>query len=253
MNAPEERYRRPQSAQQHPRRNAAGGPTDTQAHYAAPGSIDSVVRTAYSVIDDYMRRGYEAATHHHDKTQWSGAMDEGWNNYKVQSNFGGPGSQLMTQLADAMRAWTTLLYGMSQAGSPQSNWDPYAGYPGARPSNAPPSSHTPAGSPADPGGAHTAPPAAAAPSISVKVSSDRPTEVIPNLASTNPGEPLSVDDLVYLDGEAPPITAVTVRHEGSGPVEVSVTVIPDLPAGSYSGAIRNGERFIVGGLTVVLH
>lgn len=276
MSSQEKRYKRDKPTQTGPVRNPTGG---SSAHYHSnpfSDSMDSAVRTAYTVIDDYMRRGYEAANrycgahhqyydHHHQfghdpycgdwhqSSPWSGAP----------SPFG-PSSPLMFQMTEAMRTWTTLLYGAyrmpSGPGSSHPGFNPMDGHVSGP---APPSDHAHnpnRGHPPNPpntgqsNGANAGSKQAPAESkLIVKVSSDRPTEVIPNLGPGAYGIELIVEPLAHEMGEAPPIAGLNISCTKDGQVNLSVTVIPDQPTGRYTGGIKNTAGDIVGGLTVVLH
>ena len=87
----------------------------------------------------------------------------------------------------------------------------------------------------------------------MKISSDRPTEVIPSLGPGAYGIDLVVDPLVHEKGEGPAITGLSISCTAGGKIQLNVTVIPDQPVGRYTGAIKNKQGDFVGGLTVVLH
>jgi len=185
--------------------------------------LESGVRTAYQVIDEYMRRGYEAAGNNQNDPNKRGHMNENRANYNWQNPWG-PMSQLTEQWMMAMRTWTEAWSAFVPGGWPQQPWNP-AG-------------------PCNPN----------APVVSVQVSSPRPTEVTANL---RPGAELM--DLVVdaLHGEGPQapsfeLSTVSITRELAR-MRVNVRVGANVPAGSYRGAIRNrADGCIVGDLTVVI-
>jgi hypothetical protein len=188
------------------------------------GALESGVRTAYAVIDEYMRRGYEAARMNREHPDRRGYMSDNSANYGNRPNPWGPMAPFTEQWMAAMRAWTEA-WSAFVPGGLQQMWNPAgAGYSNAAP----------------------------APTVSVQVSSPRPTEVTANLRPGADCVSLEADPLQGEGASAATIKHVLISHE-PGRVRVSVNVGADQPAGCYRGAIRRkADRSIVGDLTVVI-
>jgi hypothetical protein len=187
-------------------------------------ALECGVQTAYAVIDDYMKRGYEAARKSRDNPNNRGHMGEEKSSYNNWSNPWGTVSPLMEQWTVAMRAWSdawsTLMPGARPGGWPPAAWNP--GYPPA---------HAPAPSP----------------SMTVEVSSRRPTEVSANF---KPGVELL--GKLTADSFMPPLhKGVSLSHQG-GRLRVSVAIGDDQAAGRHSGVIRASDGCVIGDLTVVI-
>jgi hypothetical protein len=187
-------------------------------------ALECGVQTAYAVIEDYMKRGYEAARKSRDNPNNRGRMGEEKSSYNNWSNPWGPISPLMEQWTVAMRtwsdAWTALMPGARPGGWPPAAWNP--GFPPA---------HAPA----------------TAPSMTVEVSSRRPTEIS---ASLKPGVELL--GKFTADSFVPPLQkGVSLSHHG-GHLRVSVAISDDQAAGRYSGVIRASDGCVIGDLTVVI-
>ena len=120
MSSQQKRFKRAEPTQHGPLRNPAGE-RDFNKSRPFSDSMDSAVRTAYTVIDDYMRRGQEAASrycgnYHQYNDQYNSfggvGMNDDWNRDPWSSGpppFG-PSSPLMWQMTEAMRTWMTLFY-----------------------------------------------------------------------------------------------------------------------------------------------
>ncbi|MEQ8660821.1 MAG: hypothetical protein RLW62_08390 [Gammaproteobacteria bacterium] len=211
-------------------------------------SLENAVRSAYTVIDEYMRRGCDAARYCQSSARWSDPMTEDPNQQFHQHNSWGPGwgtwgpaPQWMAQWSEALRVWSMLLSGAGQAAAvpPQWHYTPPKAYTESDPAK--PSSSAP----------HTP----AVPGVCVSVSSDRPTRVLPSVGAVAAGTKLTVDPLACIDGaepSSPPITGTRIETDAEGTLLVSVVIIPEAPAGRYSGAVRTPSGDIVGGLTVIL-
>ena len=235
------RMTRPELKQDGPIRNpvasqprGAAAPPDliSAAGAAVCGALENGVRTAYAVIDEYMRRGQEAARGIFNDSNMRGTMSDERGNFG--GGFGpggfGPGgfnpmnplSMAAEQWMLAMRAWSQAVTSYMPGGWPAPGWNPFAGFAGA------------------------------APKVAVKVSSHKPVEVTANLNSGADSSGLAAERLQAEGFAAPPIEAVAIARE-QGVVRVSVTVGPKQPAGRYRGLIRAkpGDN-VVGDLTVVV-
>jgi hypothetical protein len=190
-------------------------------------ALEQGVRTAYAVIDEYMRRGYQAARDTQNTFNTRGYMNDNRSNFDNRFNPWGSMPPMGEQWMAAMRAWADAFAAFLPGGFPQPWAPPSAGY--------------------------CAPQASQGPlALSVHVSSTQPIEVSPTL---NPGcelIALSVDPLQGQGFAAPPIDKVTITKV-AGNVRVSVTVPADQPAGCYRGAIRKTvDGCIAGDLTVTI-
>ena len=193
------------------------------------GAVECGVKTAYTVIDEYMRRGREAASRQ-ERPNWRSDMKDDRQNFGNWSTMFGPMGPLMAPWMQMMQAWTTAMSSFVPGAAQQPAWNPYA-WGGA------------AGGPHPPG-------AAASPMVSVQVSSHCPTEVSLSVAPGADAGTLVADALPVDDGSgAPPLVAVAFTCT-PGHVRVSVTVPNDQPAGRYSGAVRDAAGMQVGDLTV---
>ena len=167
------------------------------------GTLENGVRTAYAVIDDYLRRGQEAARGIYNDSNRRDDMSD------YRGNFGGynpwnPLAMLTEQWMVAMRAWTQAMSAM-MPGAWQSPWNP---------------------------GAFGAP----APKLTVQVSSARPSEVSAVLFPGVEFCELTCDALRPDGATGAPIDPPAISME-PGAVRVSVKV-GDQPAGKYRGSIR---------------
>ena len=199
----------------------------TMSTDAVRGAVECGVRTAYSVIDEYMRRGYDAASGSQSGSHERGHMSDDRQNYNAWSAAWGPVSPLMDQWMNAVRTWTETWASMAQGMSPAASRA--TGAPG--PSAA----------------------AGATSHISVQVSSDRPVEVTPHLfPGADAMTVLAADPLQSCEQtDAPALTGIDIKAE-PGRVRVKVTIMADQPAGTYSGPVRNAQRVVVGALTVTI-
>jgi hypothetical protein len=249
----------------HPRRNrSAAGDPNRPGDYG--GTLEAAVRTAYTVIDDYMRRGCDAASLHHQPYAWSDPMN---NDDYSQNNWGnswGPTAPMMAQWAQALQTWTMLLYGQGQGMGGPPGWDQWPKGPGgAYPPPTPGAYPPPRG--AVPGGVSGPPPPSAnnassegmgtgnSPAgleVSIRVTSECPTEVIPNIGPGPGGTTLQVDPLACLSDSHPSLTGTRAEYDPTGRLIISVTPHVGAVAGEYSGAVKDASGRYVGGLTVIL-
>jgi hypothetical protein len=177
--------------------------------------LENGVRTAYAVIDDYLRRGQQAARTYNDSNRRDDMSD-----YK--GNYGGynpwnPLAMLTEQWMMAMRAWSQAWSAM-MPGVWQSPWNPAA--PGAPAAN-----------------------------ITVQVVSARPVEVSANVF---PGSDLSGLFCEALHAEAGGAAQIDAPVINVDPVAVRVTVrVGDQPSGRYRGYIRKRQDGSVAGEVTV--
>jgi hypothetical protein len=201
--------------------------------------LEGGVRTAYAVIDDYMRRGQEAARVIFNDPNRRGSMSDSRGNYPPGFNPGGgyygggnagggnygapnPMGMLAQQwLAMAMQAWSMAMSSMSPGQWQQGmNPNPYAGMP------------------------QTA-------SVGVSVSSSRPVEVTANLYSSDAAG-LLCDALRADGGTADMIEPPSVVRD-AGNLRVGVKVGANQQAGTYRGFIRKkADGSVAGDVTIVV-
>ena len=213
-----------------PKTNGAATPEGRQsaprpdkiAGEALREALECGVRTAYTVIDEYLRRGYDAARSNRDHPDNRGQMHSNRTSQNSWTNPWGPMALPMQQWMTVMRAWADAWSAFVPGGWPQQMWNM------ASPECAP---------------------AAAGPVISVQVSSQRPTEVT---ATLNPGAEfclLTVDSL-KAEASKPALPGISISS-APGSVRIGVPVSEDQPAGKYSGDIKADGK-TVGNLSVVI-
>jgi hypothetical protein len=188
------------------------------------GALECGVRTAYSVIDEYMKRGYEAARQYRETSEDKGHMSNQRSNYGNWNNAWGPMTPLVDQWSAAMKFWMDAWSSFMPGG--RGGW-PMAGMPGMP---------GPAGFPG----------AAPAPEFSVEVASKRPTEVIVQIKPGAGAMELKADSF------APPLLDSVALHRDQGRLQVRVTVSDAQAAGRYQGVIRAADGSIAGEVTVVI-
>jgi hypothetical protein len=196
------------------------------------GVLENGVRTAYAVIDEYMRRGQDAAQGFFNDPNRRGAMNDERGNFaggfNAGSGFGGgygpwnPMAMMAEQWMSAMRAWSQALGSFVPGPWPQPAAGAYA--------------------PAEPHGE----------TVTLKIAASRPVECS---VSLNPGAEAHalVCEPLYAEGvAASPIEAAAIAHEG-GAVRISATISAEQPAGRYRGLIRRqNDQSLAGELTVIL-
>jgi hypothetical protein len=203
----------------------AGAPREPIAAVGAAvcGVLENGVRTAYKVIDDYMRRGQDTARTIFNDPNRRGTMSDDKGNFQGGGfNPMNPMAMFTEQWMTAMRAWSQAWSAFTPGGWPMQGMNPFAATGGV------------------------------APRVSVKVSSASPVEVSANLfpGTDSAGlvsEPLRADGFV-----APPIDAPGIVRE-AGIVRVSVHVGSKQPKGRYIGSIRRkADGSAAGDLTVIV-
>ena len=219
--------RNPVAPQTEPDASALRDPVSA-AGAAMFGALENGVRTAYAVIDEYMRRGQDAARDifndstrrgfmSDDKSDFPGGYNsQGYNPWNSMGMF-------TDQWMAAMRAW-------SQAWSsvvPNGGWP----FPGVNP---------------------FAPNTGSAPTVTFKVSSSLPVEVTANLHPA-PDSPTLVAEPLRADGfTAPSIDAPEITR-AAGAVTVAIKIGAKQPKGRYRSTIRRkADEGIAGELTVVI-
>jgi hypothetical protein len=249
MNPPSSRLKRTPPKQSGPVRNSmalplppravqeSGAPRDPVAAAGAAvcGALENGVSTAYALIDEYMRRGQDAARGiFNDPTRRGYMSDErpgfpgGFNSAPPSSsanpfNSANPLSMLTEQWMMAMRFWSQAMSSFVPGGWPPAGMNPFA-----------PQQNT------------------APPKVSVKVSSSRPVEVTANLYPGLDLLGLTSESLRAEASKAAPIDPAEISRE-SGMIQVSIKVGAKQPAGRYHGYIRKkADGSVAGELTVVI-
>jgi hypothetical protein len=191
--------------------------------------VESGVRTAYEVIDEYMRRGQEAARGIFNDLNMGGYMSNNRQNCPGGPGYGGPGYGFTpwNPMAMVTEQWIAAMCAWSQA------WCSMV--PGLR---------QPATNPCYSTEERTE-------SVKLKTSSKKPAEFS---ASLCPGLDLNCIESEPLEAqgfEADPIPRPVLSRE-EGKVVMRITVVdPEQKKGTYRGLIlRRSDRSIVGDVTV---
>jgi hypothetical protein len=198
-----------------------GAPRDPigMAGAAVRGALENGVRTAYTVIDEYLRRGQETARTVFQTSYWRGPMNNDRDNFGTGFPPGNPMSMLSEQLMLAMRMWTQTMTAFVPS--------PWA-QPGAAPF---PSAEM------------------RSPAMTVTLSASRPIEVSVTIYSASEGlllvsEPLRAEGFAALSIDPPTL----VREQGS--IGVTLNIAAEQPAGRYRGLIRReSDKTIAGEVT----
>ena len=191
--------------------------SDAETVAGLQNALECGVRTAYTVIDQYIQRGYEAAR----ACKASSTVGEHMNNRPFPPGSGpnpwGAPNGPMEPWAAAVRAWTEMwmtAFAPAMRGQWPNPWQPQPPWPGQ--SAAPPSTHAATSAP---------------PSVSVRVASRRRTEVEANLTSSA--------EYGLLVADVPGLSGLSISRE-TGRVLVSLEVADQQPSGHFHGCIRAG-------------
>jgi hypothetical protein len=212
-----------------PRNNPepASSPRDpiTAAGAAVCGALENGVRTAYAVIDEYMRRGQDAARDIFNDPNRRGFMSDEKANFPGGSNPWNPMASMTMfteQWMAAMRAWSQAWSAYVPSGWPMPGVNPFA------------------------------PAATQAPAVTVKVSSTSPVEVTANLHPAADSATLIAEPLRAEGFTATPIDAPEIVRD-SATVRITIKVGSRQPAGRYRSIIRRkADESVAGDLTVVV-
>ncbi len=234
MKSSSPRLKRTPPEQDGPIRNAMASPRSapetvipncdpiSAAGEAVCGALENGVRTAYQVIDEYMRRGHETARTIFNDPIRRASLSEDRGNAPSGFNSTNPLMALAEQWMMAMRPLSQAMSAFLPNAWQQPGMPPFA-------SNG-----------------------SAAPTVSVRVSSTRPVEVTANVYPSSDQAGLVSDSLVAGSAAAPPITAPEIVRE-SGRVVIVVKVEDKQPAGQYTGLIRRrADESPAGDLTVIV-
>lgn len=205
----------------------APGEMFTAASTAVCGVLENGVRTAYAVIDEYMRRGQEAARDVFNDPNRRGPMSDGSGNFGGGFNPGNnPLGMMMEQWMSAMQAWSQMLSSYMPPGWQQATTNPFA-Y-----------------------GQASATMTAAA--VMVKLSSARPAEVAVSLSPGADPAGLVCEPLRPESGSGTPIEAASIARDGAA-IQVGVKIGAKQAPGRYHGYIRRKTGpGIAGELTVTI-
>jgi hypothetical protein len=220
-------------------RKVPGGPPPdlfTAAGATVCGVLENGVRTAYAVIDEYMRRGQDAARTIFNDPNRRGFMSDNRSNFPGAGySYGGgyppsgggyPPSNPMAMLAEQwmmmMRMWSNAFSSIAPGQWPMPGPNPYS-YPGA-----------------------TSVP------VTLKIEANRPVELTANVYAGPDGQALISDSLKSDGSGGSPIESPSVIRDGMS-VRVTLKVTEQQPSGVYRGSIRRkSDGFVVGDLIVVL-
>ncbi|MGB6728376.1 MAG: hypothetical protein WBE74_20965 [Terracidiphilus sp.] len=234
MKSPSPRLKRTPPKQGGPIRNTMASPRSapepvtpncdpiTATGEAVCGALENGVRTAYQVIDEYMRRGHETARNIFNDPIRRASLSEDRGN--------APGGfTSMSPLMMFAEQWMMAMRPLSLAMSAflPNVWQ-------------------------QPGMPSFAANGSIAPTLSVKVLSTRPVEVTANVYPSSDQASLVSDSLVANSAKATPIAAPEIVRE-SGRVAIVVKVEDKQPAGQYTGLIRRrADGSLAGDLTVIV-
>jgi hypothetical protein len=194
-----------------------------------PGSplrdaLECGVRTAYTVIDDYMRRGYEAARNTREDANRRGNMADddpnfgSWNNPFSAGGMAAPFQQWMYAMQAWMNAWSSFAPG----GWPQQMWGAFPGHGRA----------------------------AAPVAVCVEATTYRPLNVAATVHLSPGAECMPLTLGPVRDSSLEPLNEVALAVR-DGTIVVALTVGPYQPLGKYHADIAAQGR-CVGGLTIIL-
>lgn len=240
MNSSSPRLKRTQPKQIGPLRNPIAPPQPRRVPGDTPpdlfsaagatvcGVLENGVRTAYAVIDEYMRRGQDAArTVFNDPTR-RGFMSDNRSNFPGGNPYGGgyPPSNPMAMLAEQwmmmMRMWGNAFSAVAPGQWPMPGTNPY--------------SYS----------------AATSVPVIVKIEANRPVELTANVYAGPDGQALISDSLKSDGSGESTIESLSVIRDGMS-VRVTLKVAAQQPSGTYRGVIRRrSDGFVVGDLIVVL-
>ncbi len=202
----------------------------TAAGAAVCGVLENGVRTAYAVIDEYMRRGQEAARGIFNDSNRRGPMSDSKSSFPGRFdpsggfNASNPMAMIAEQWMTAMRAWSQAWSAFVPGAWQQPGFNPFA----------------------------AAPSQAAATTVQVSVAASSPVDVTVNVSASQDSAGLVSDPLRAEGATAPPIEPATITRD-AGALRVSLQVPSKQPPGRYRGCIRRkADESIVGELTVVV-
>jgi len=213
--------RSPLGPRTRPEAGAQGNPV-TAAGAAVFGALENGVRTAYSVIDEYIRRGQEAAGGMFNNSNRRGTMSDDRGNPGGGFNPWNPMAMATEQWIAAMRMWSQAWSAFIPGSFQQAGFGPF------------------------PFGAATAP------AVTVKVTCSSAVEVSVNMYGATDTTDLVSEPLRAEGSSAKPIEAASIVRE-PGAIRVSMKVETGQPAGRYRGLIRKEtDKSVAGELTVVV-
>jgi hypothetical protein len=223
--------RNPMAPPPPPRKVPDGTPPDlfTAAGATVCGVLENGVRTAYAVIDEYMRRGQDAARTVFNDPNRRGFMSDNRSDFPgggYPKGGGHPQSNPMAMLAEQwmmmMRMWGNAFSAFAPGQWPMPGTNPYSYAPG------------------------TSVP------VTVKIEANRPVELTANVYAGPDGQALISDSLRSDGSEGSTMESPSVIRDGMS-VRLTLNVAAQQPSGTYRGCIRRkSDGFVVGDLIVVL-
>jgi len=202
--------------------NSAPGDPVSAAGAAVFGALENGVRTAYAVIDEYMRRGQETARTMFVDSYRRGPMNDEKGNFPGGYNPWNPMSMFTEQWMMAMRMWSQAWSSFMPPGWAQAGMNPFAFAQ------------------------------AAAPGVSIKVSAASPVEAALKLYPGLDFAGLVAEPLRADEAASPAIEAPSITRE-SGCIGVNLKIGANQPKGRYRGNIRKDtDKSVVGELVVAI-
>jgi hypothetical protein len=198
----------------------AAGEMFTAAGAAVCGVLENGVRTAYAVIDEYMRRGQETARSVFNDPNRGGPMSDDRGSYGGGFNAPNPLAAMAEQWMMAMRTWSQMWSAYMPPGWQQAAMNPFA---------------------------YAQSPSAA---VTVKLSSERAAEVSVNLYPGVDPMGLICDPLRPESTSGAPIDGVTIAQDGAA-TQVSVKIAAKQAAGRYRGYVHRKTDQSVAGEVIV--
>jgi hypothetical protein len=216
---------RPKPVQGSPFRGAEGLHVAEQLAAASAGAVQGAVEcgvnTAYTVIEEYLHRGREAASREREQhAKRGGNMNDerfcGNNPFMVW----GPMAPLIAPWIQAMQAWACAMTAFAPGAMPRDRWNRYGECAPNRYGES-------------------------SPNVSVQVTSRYRTEVTTTLVPGADYMTLAATELRIVDAPpetaaAPPLNAAI--SSGPGPIQVRLTVPESQPPGRYRGTIVNSAN-----------
>ncbi len=179
------------------------------------GAVERGVDTAYTVIEEYMLRGRQAAGRHHERTHGSDDMSDDRNYRRTGWPAGGDLPPLLEPWMQMMRLWTESMSSFIPGG---------AGFPNP---------FAPRGAPSGS--------AAARVTVAVQVSSKQPAEVAVDIDAGYERAPLSTDAMLHVDRTMGARIADFAVECRDGHVRVRLAVPDTQSPGCYEATLRDTE------------
>jgi hypothetical protein len=197
------------------------------------GAVERGVDTAYTVIEEYMLRGRQAAGRNHGSRNGRNDMNDERQNGGVSTGYqsggygGGPWNAFNPMMApwmQLMRMWADNVAAFMPPGMPMDWMNQFI-----------------------PGGSAWGVPSARV-SVSLGVASQRPVEVKADIDAGAEYSKLTAEPLIAGDGKGTPLHAYLECTPGH--ISVRLTIPPTQPAGRYGGAVHDVAGIKRGQITI---